>query len=174
MNVKFLNPFLESAHEILLAETHQTLNRGKLSVEKASYKTDDVTVIIALVGNIEGNVFYSMDTKTAIALASAMLGEEMTSLDNLALSGISELGNVITGRASQKLSEAGFEVTISPPTLVLGAGATISTLDFPRLVVPLEAQCGIITVHLALRDGVRTALKAADIPVPQRPTFPVG
>jgi CheY-specific phosphatase CheX len=33
----------------------------------------------------------------------------------LAQSGIAELANVITGRASVKLSQAGYEATISPP-----------------------------------------------------------
>jgi chemotaxis protein CheX len=55
---------------------------------------------------------------------------------------VAELGNVITGRASVKLAEAGYEAVISPPTLLSGKGATISTLDFGRLVVPLNSECG--------------------------------
>ena len=65
MNVKFLNPFVEAAFEVLTMETGSTIKRGDLSLETSLYVTDDVTVIIALVGMTEGNVFYSMDKETA-------------------------------------------------------------------------------------------------------------
>jgi chemotaxis protein CheX len=169
MNVKFLNPFLEAVFEVIKTETGFIVNKGDLNLEKGAYITDDVTVIIALVGAVEGNVFYGMSTSTAIALVSRMMGEQMEKFDTLAQSGIAELGNVITGSASVKLSDAGFEATISPPTLILGKGATISTLDFPRLIVPLKAECGEIVVHLALRESITTQ-KTAQIPVPAKPS----
>jgi len=168
MNVKFLNPFVEAAFEVLQAETGLTISRGELSLEKAAYFTDEVTVIISLVGRVEGNVFYSLAQSTAVVMASRMLGEPLAEFNTLAQSGIAELGNVITGRASVKLSEAGYEATISPPALLLGKGATISTLDMARLVVPLESESGTVKIHLALREGL-SRLKAAQIPTPPRP-----
>ncbi len=155
MNVKFLNPFVEAAYEVLQAETGLELKRGDLSLEKEPYITDDVTVIISLVGLTEGNVFYSMNEEMALDLATRILGEPLNEFDMLAQSGIAELGNVITGRASVKLSEAGYESVISPPTLLRGAGAVISTLDYARLVVPLICLSGTLVIHLALREGRR-------------------
>jgi chemotaxis protein CheX len=152
MNVKFLNPFVEAAFEVLKVETGISMTRGDLGLDKEPYITDDLTVIISLIGRIEGNVFYSMDEATGLALASKMLGENMKVLDNLAQSGIAELGNVITGSATVKLAQTGYEATISPPTLLQGKGATISTLDYPRLVVPLECEFGHLVIHLALRE----------------------
>ena len=83
--------------------------------------------------------------------------------DRLAQSGIAELGNVITGQASRRLAEAGFQADISPPTLVMGKGTLISTLDFQRLMVPLRTPLGDLQINLALResgdpsDGARPA-----------------
>lgn len=169
MNVNFLNPFVEAAFEVLKAETGLAIQRGELSLEKSVYQMEDVTVIIALIGSVEGTVLYSMSNQTALALADAMMGENLQSFDSLAQSGIAELGNMITGRASVKLSEAGYEVTMSPPAMLLGKGATISTLDFPRLIVPLDMEYGRIRIHLALREGKNPGLKAAQIPIPDRP-----
>ncbi len=169
MNVKFINPFVEAASEVIQIETGVNLQRGELGLEKVPYLTDDITVILALVGMVNGNVLYSLSFPTAIALASRMLGENLESFDNLAQSGIAELGNVITGRASVKLSGAGFESTISPPTLVVGKGIMISTLDRPRLVVPFQSACGPVVIHLALREGSPTFVSAAHIPVPNQP-----
>lgn len=170
MNVKFLNPFIEAAYEVLQAEAGQQVGRGELRLEKDAYITRDVTVIISLVGSITGNVFYSMEQPTAVALASVMLGEQLTSFEGLAQSGIAELGNVITGRASVKLAEAGFDSTISPPTMLLGQGASISTLDFVRLVVPLVGPFGEVLIHLALRENpAMRGVNVASLPVPARP-----
>jgi chemotaxis protein CheX len=169
MNVKFVNPFVEAASEVIQMETGVSLKRGDLGLEKTPFITNDITVIIALVGQVMGNVLYSMSSQTAVALASGMLGEKLETFDNLAQSGIAELGNVITGQASIKLSNAGYESTISPPTLVVGKGSTISTLDRPRLIVPFNSDYGQIVIHLALREGVSTMISTANIPVPHRP-----
>lgn len=163
MNVKFLNPFVEAAAEVLDRETGEKIQRGELALENGAYVMDDVTVIIALVGAVEGNVFYSMSQTTAIQLASKMMSETLTKLDGLAQSGIAELSNVITGRAGMKLAEAGFRVTISPPSLLLGKGATISTLDFPRIVVPLITRQGEMIIHLALRQGASNEMKISQM-----------
>lgn len=168
MNVKFLNPFIEAAYEVLVAETNIKMLRGELSLDKEPYRTDDVTVIISLVGRVEGNVFYSMSENTARVLASRILGETITEFSNLAQSGIAELGNVITGRASVKLSEAGYESTISPPTLLCGKGATISTLDYARIVVPLTNEDTCLVIHLALREGNVRTFSAGHAPVAER------
>ncbi len=173
MNVKYLNPFVEAAYEVLASETGADIQRGDLSMQSEHYITDDVTVIIALVGSVEGNVFYSMTKNTAIQLVSRMMGEKLTELDSLAQSGIAELGNVITGRASMKLSSAGYEATISPPSLILGRGASISTLDFPRIKVPLRTSDGEMVIHLALRQGSRNDLNTAQLAVPAAPNTAV-
>lgn len=171
MNVKFLNPFVEAAYEVLLAETQIRVVRGDLGLEKEPYHTDDVTVIISLVGQIEGNVFYGMSLQTALTMASRILGETLTEFNILAQSGIAELGNVITGRASVKLSQAGFESTISPPSLLQGRGAIISTLDYPRLVVPLVGEGARLTIHLALRESTRHGFTVAQNPVAPKPNL---
>jgi chemotaxis protein CheX len=167
MNVKFLNPFVSSAYDILSLEMHETVQRGELHLDTGSYQTDDVTVVISLVGAVDGTVFYSMSKEVAVGFASVLMGEKFDSLDRLAQSGIAELGNVITGQASMKLAEAGYESNISTPSLILGKGAVISTLEFPRLVVPLTTSIGSMTIHLALREGLQPNLKTPQIEIPK-------
>ncbi len=169
MNVKFLNPFVDSAFEVLKAETGQDVKRGDLRLENTHYISDDVTVFIALVGAVDGTVFYSMDKDTALRLVSQLLGENVEEFDSLAQSGVAELGNVITGQASMRLSTSGYEATISPPSLILGKGATVSTLDYPRLVVPLQTSLGTIMIHLALRQGQSNQVKTPQIAIPAAP-----
>ncbi len=170
MNVKYLLPFVEAAAEVLKAEAQLDVNRGQLSMDKSTYYSEDLTVIISLIGDIVGTVLYSMDSSTAMNISSAILGEKLTELSNLAQSGIAELSNVITGRASVKLSRSGYQSNISPPTLLIGSGGIISTLDLPRLIVPMSGTFGALTVHLALRENLqRSGLTTNQMAVPNAP-----
>ena len=152
-NVKFMNPFVEAAADVLEKEVSAKVERGTLSLQKSSLTSDQITVLLSLVGQVQGVVLYGLSIKTAMNLVSRMMGQEFTEFDNLAQSGVAELGNVITGAATVKLSKEGFAAEISPPTLVQGEGIQISTLDFPRVVVQLKTEMGDITVHLALRES---------------------
>jgi chemotaxis protein CheX len=152
-NVKFMNPFVEAAAEVLAKEVSAKVERGTLSLQKSAMTSDQITVLLSLVGQVQGVVLYGLSISTALSLVSKMMGQEFNEFDNLAQSGIAELGNVITGCATVKLSKEGFAAEISPPTLVLGEGIQISTLDFPRVVVQLMTEMGDITVHLALRES---------------------
>lgn len=153
MNVSFLNPFVEAAFQVLEAEVGVKAERGELSLERSACTSNDVTVMISMVGQVRGVVLYGISEKTGIEIVSRILGQRFDEFDELAQSGIGELGNVITGQASQRLAAAGLEAQISPPTLVMGKGTLISTLDFQRLVVPLRTEVGDVVIHLALRES---------------------
>jgi chemotaxis protein CheX len=152
MNVKFLNPFLEAASDVLKAEVGVIAERGNLSLQKSSMTADEVTVLISIIGQVQGVVLYGMSRATALDFVSRILGQTFTEFDNLAQSGIGELGNVISGKATVNMSNAGYKTTISPPTLIMGKGAQVSTLDFARIVVPLTSESGVLVVHLAVRE----------------------
>lgn len=153
MNVQFLNPFVEAAFMVLESEAGITAKRGQLSLRRSAATADDITVLISMVGQVNGVALYGLSEDTGIALVSRILDQPFEEFDALAQSGIGEIGNVITGQAGNRLAEAGFEAKISPPTMVLGKGTLISTLDFERLQIPLETELGTIQIHLALREA---------------------
>jgi chemotaxis protein CheX len=153
MNVNFLNPFVDAAVEVLQAEVDVAATKGLLDLQKSALTTDDITVLIHLVGQVHGVVLYGLPFSTGLKMVSHIMDQEFTEFGSLAQSGVAELGNVITGRATIKLSQAGYQSNISPPALIIGSGVQISTLDFPRIVVPLTTEMGNMTIHLALREG---------------------
>lgn len=165
MNVKILNPFLEAAAEVVAAECQTKVTRGNLTLHKSAMTADEVTVLISLIGKIQGVALYGMSIQTGLGLVSRVMGQTFTDFDSLAQSGVAELGNVISGAATVKLSQAGYVVDISPPTLILGKGLTVSTLDFPRIVVPLTTEAGDVTVHLAIREAPSDAPDTVYVPI---------
>jgi chemotaxis protein CheX len=86
MNVKFMNPFIDAASEILQAECQANVKRGNLTLHKSALTTDDVTVLISLIGQVQGVVLYSLSSQTSLGLVSRMMGQECTEFDNLAQS----------------------------------------------------------------------------------------
>jgi chemotaxis protein CheX len=153
VNAKFLNPFIEAAFAVLEMEVGTTANeRGDLSLERSACTANDITVLITMVGQVQGIVLFGINEATAMAIVTKILDQPFEEFDQLAQSGISELGNVITGQASRRLAEAGYEVKISPPSLIIGKGTLISTLDFERLLVPIKTELGALQIHLALRE----------------------
>jgi chemotaxis protein CheX len=151
MKVEFINPFISAAVQVLEQEIGAPVQRGSVALQKSCYTTQDVTAMVGVTGDVRGVVLFGMSESTAKGLVSAMIGQQFVIFDELAQSGIGEMGNVITGRASINLSEAGYDSTITPPTVIVGRGTMISTLDIERLVVPLSVPQGSIEIHVALR-----------------------
>ena len=152
MSVNFLNPFLNAAKSVLASEIGAQVNRGVVTLETTSLTPQDVTVLLSIVGDIRGVVLYSMDIGMALAMVSQMLGEKQEKFDDLAQSGIAELGNVITGMVTTYLAEAGYHCSISVPTLIIGRGTILSTLDLKRVVISLSTEMGRMSIHIALRE----------------------
>lgn len=152
MKSEFVNPFVTSAFQVLQTETKSEVTRGNVTLQDSPLVSDEVTVLIGVVGRAQGLVLYGMSERTAKGIVSSMTGEQIAVFDNLAESAVAELGNVITGLASGELERAGYPCKIAPPSVVVGKGTSISTLSIKRLVIPLETRHGEMTVHVALRE----------------------
>ena len=151
MKVEIINPFIQAAREVLETELGADPDRGDLHVQKSACTTNEVTTVVGITGQVSGIVLYSMSLATAIGIVSKMMGQEFAEFDELAQSGIGELGNVITGRAGVLLSDAGYQTNITPPALVIGKGTMITTLDLNRLVFPLQTDVGPLEVQVVLK-----------------------
>jgi len=153
MKVEFVNPFLQAASEVLDSELGGEVERGTLRLQKTAFTTDEVTALVGVTGTLNGLVLYSMSQATALRIVSRVMSQEFEEFDAIAQSGIGELGNVITGRASVLLSEAGYPSNISPPAVVLGEGTMITTLDLIRLVLPLQTDVGPLEIQVVLKTA---------------------
>lgn len=152
-----LEPFVQAAREVLAHEIGAEVTPGRLSLEKGAATTLDVTVVIGITGRLTGVALYSMENEVARGIVGKMVGSPVAELDELALSGIAELGNVITGHATTLLAQLGLHCDISPPMLLLGSGSRISTMAIQRLVIPLETDLGTLSAQVAIKvTGAKT------------------
>lgn len=167
MKAEFINPFVAAAFHVVQAETGEPPVKGDLRMEETHYTTTDITVLIGVVGKVSGSVLFGFGERTAKQFVSAMLGQTVAVFDSLAESALGELGNMITGRASGLLEQAGYPCTISPPTLIIGRGTIISTNPVRRLCIPVVTRFGEISISVALRETPNVAVPAhLERPVP--------
>lgn len=120
-DVNIINPFLMSATSILNTAANMNLIVGKPYLRGLDFKTDEVLVMIGVTGEMTGQVIICFPEENAKKIASAMMmGMPVETLDDMAISAISELGNMIMGNAATILSNNNTIVDITPPILQRG------------------------------------------------------
>jgi chemotaxis protein CheX len=153
MRVQLVNCYVAAALDVLAKETGRPVTRGGLVLEQNPYTTEAVTAMVGVSGDLAGSLYISMSEETALGIISSMLGQATTDFGELAQSGIAELANVIGGTAGVALADAGHTTDLTPPLLLVGAGARLSSVEIQRIVVPLTTGFGTVKVHVSLREG---------------------
>ncbi|MCD6122329.1 MAG: chemotaxis protein CheX [Spirochaetales bacterium] len=152
MRVEYINPFVEAAFNILKEVLGTDITRGELYLKSSSQPILGVTAIIGLTGEVEGRVLFDMTKKTALAIASAMNGEELTKMDELAKATINELANMITAQSVTKLSELGYKFDITPPAIFTGEKMEVSDVSIEALIVPIKMPLGKLEINVAVKE----------------------
>ncbi len=152
MDVRYINPFVTAAFNVIQQVAGITPERGQLSLKEAPIPGHEVAVIIGVTGTLKGQVVYSLPIETAKKLASAMMmGMEVNEFNDLARSAIGELANMISGNAAIELSMLGQRIDIAPPALVVGKNLSINLNKIPTIVVPLVLPFGTLEINVALQ-----------------------
>ena len=86
-----------------------------------------------------------------------MLGEPVSTVnDELALSAISEIGNMITGNSAARLAQLGYTCNISPPVIINPGGSRFTTVVPQMLVlVKFTSSVGGLAVRIGLTENSR-------------------
>ncbi|MBO8142031.1 MAG: chemotaxis protein CheX [Firmicutes bacterium] len=153
MKVEHIQPFVSAAAVVLREELNLEVERGELWVAETDYTTREVTVLIAITGQLEGTVLYGTDEAMAVNIVYELTGERKVIYDDTCESAIAELGNVISGRAAVLFETQGIQCSISPPSVIRGRGTIISTVNITRLVIPLKTRLGELDIAVALREN---------------------
>jgi chemotaxis protein CheX len=152
MRVEYINPFVESSVSVMKEILGIDVKREQISLKSKAVPILDIAVIVGLVGQVEGRVLFDMKMETALKIISKMNDEVITEFNELAKATITELGNMITGRAVTKLSEMGYRFDVTPPAIFSGKEMEISDVDIEALIVPIETSLGRVEINVALRE----------------------
>lgn len=87
-----------------------------------------VGIYLNLKEDIEGNIMFTIDMKSATNLLKMLLDREVVELDEISISALSEVGNILSSSYVNALSElTGLKIAVSVPSIAIDmAGAILS------------------------------------------------
>jgi chemotaxis protein CheX len=140
MDVKHVNPFIESFANVMPQLGFGSTRKGNLSVKGKDLQSSGVIIIVGIVGEIKGNVVYSIGMEDAKKIASTMMmGMPVDELNEMAESAISELTNMLTANAATSFSGMGITIDISTPTLLYGEDISVKMSSNQVICIQLFA-----------------------------------
>ncbi len=152
MRLEYINPFLEASCDILEEVLETKVKKEELFLKDTTIPILGVAVLIGLTGSVRGRVLLDMDMETALKISSKMNNEKISNFDNLSKATISELANMIGGRAITSLHNEGFSFQVSPPSIFTGTNMEITSHSLEAFIVPLSTPFGKIEVNVAVKE----------------------
>jgi chemotaxis protein CheX len=136
MNAEILNSFVSATVEMLRAMAGLEPRRGDPRLKGHDDASYDISGVIGLTGQVQGFI----------------AGEPATEIDEGVKDAVGELANMVAGGAKRALAEAGYELRISIPSVIVGPGHTISRpTGIPCFEIPFETEAGPFSVELCLQ-----------------------
>ncbi len=137
IDVKHINPFLQSSISIMESVTSVKLTVGKPEKTDFSFKELTYAIQLGVVGEMKGQVILAMKDDNARDIASKMMfGMPVNELDEMSSSALNELSNMIMGNTATIFSTLGILIDITPPLAVHGENLKLKT-DIEGIKVPL-------------------------------------
>jgi chemotaxis protein CheX len=150
MDVKHVNPFIESFANVMPQLGFTETKKGGLSVKGKELLSTGVIIIVGIVGAIKGNVVYTLSMEDAKKIASTMMmGMPVPELDEIAESALSELTNMLTANAATCFSGLGIIIDISTPTLLYGENISVKMSSNQVLCIQLFANDIPMEINIA-------------------------
>ncbi|MCP4749070.1 MAG: chemotaxis protein CheX [Desulfobacteraceae bacterium] len=149
MDPRYIQPFVAAAKRIFDTMIDVPLSLGKPSLKNCSEVPYEVSGIIGLSGNVSGCVVISLSRQIAFQLVSALLGEEVTELDDDCTDAIGEIANMIAGNA--KTDFPGEGNSISVPSVVIGKHKVSYPSGLPIISIPCRTNKGEMIIEVAIK-----------------------
>src|SRR5437016_8254486 len=105
MDVKYINPFIESVGELFTMMLSCDATMGKVQVADPAIINGEIIALIALNGAIRGTVALVFPVPTALSIAGRLTGEHIRRYDNSVNDAVAELVNIVAGASKAKLSD---------------------------------------------------------------------
>lgn len=151
MRDKYVETFINSTTEILTSFGIEEIVSGNSYTKESFTCKYNLTTTIGLSGNVRGNIALSMPYDTAKKIASIMMmGMEITEIDEMSVSALGEMTNMICGQVLMELSSQNLSINVTPPTIIHGDEMEAYISQVETIVVDISFSIGSIELNIGL------------------------
>ncbi len=155
MDVKYVNPFIESAQQLFTTMLGCEATRGDIGLADESCNGGDIVALVAFSGPASGTLSILFPSETAMAIAGRMLDMEIEVMDEIVSDAVAEVVNIIGGGAKAKFTDADQEpIDLGLPTVVRGSNYTVNyPTNLVWIEVPFESELGCFSMRVTLQKN---------------------
>lgn len=153
MKEEYVNAFLTPAVHVWEKELGVKLTLAGAEQAASQYTTNELTALIGISGQLEGNVLYGFSQDSAKTIAGKMIGQEIQEMDEMSLSAIGEIANMITGNAATLLANMGAVCEITPPVIIEPRGSRFTTFGGPQILVKFSSDLGPLHIRISMAEN---------------------
>ena len=150
MDVKYINPFVTAVKKLFNTMIEVPFKLGTPSLKKGNVPAYEISGIIGLSGTVSGCVVINLSKDIALQLVSALIGDEVTELDDDCTDAIGEIANMIAGNAKTDFPSEG--TSMSVPSVVVGRHQVSYPSGLPIIAIPCMTDKGELVIEVALEE----------------------
>jgi len=144
MDVKYVNPFIQCLMNVLQTMANYPASFKKPYLKDGDHTLGEITGFIHMKGDdVECTMAIAFSSSAMTTIASKMIGEEITELDNETVDLAGEITNMVTGGVKKEFAKDGLNFDLSTPEFHVGQDYCPPHLKGEKvLVVPFVSDSG--------------------------------
>jgi chemotaxis protein CheX len=153
LNVRFINPFIESISSVFTTMLSTKTERLGLKVSDRPASEGEITALVGISGGVHGVVVLRFPPETALELASRMLGTKLSEMNDEVIDAMAEIVNMVAGSAKAKFQHDP-PLQLGLPTVVEGSQYRVK---YPTksawLEVPFQTDAGKFSMEVTFSSN---------------------
>ncbi len=153
MDAEFVNPFIEATLHILETTAKMQAKAKRPYLKKDEVAKGTISCMLELSGDFKGTISVSFMEDCILNIVSKMFMEEMTEVNDDIKDAVGEIGNMICGQVTTKLTELGKTLKAQMKIVSMGQDHTITHLsDRPVIAMPYDTENGEFTIEVCFEE----------------------
>ncbi len=151
MDAAMVNPFIEGTLYILETTASVKAMPGECYLKSGTLAPGDISAVLSITGDLTGSACLGFTEKSILGIVSAMFGESMTRMDEEIEDAVGEIGNMVSGHVTTKMTEMGKSIAVKLVAVKNGRGQTVSHAG-QVLVIPFKTTRGDLFIEVCFQD----------------------
>lgn len=165
LSAEIIDPFLRGTVETFKVQCGLDVKAGKPSLrsKQAVHAGNEIAGVIGVASEkFNGSLALVFTEDVFLKIVSNMFGEDYPEMNDEVVDGVGELLNIIVGFGKTELTNKGYKVEASIPTVIRGKELQLNHMvSTPCIMLPMSCQFGSFYVEIGWDSKKQTAKVAA-------------